>query len=132
MTAVSIAFAKSWSRSISSPQSGRRAPTVHSPFPKLGAVRELIPDGLARPAGQALDVDERCVLLAGNLDLLHELDLIDAGRICREPQVRDGVEELEPNAPPLQDLVKGREDGVAHARLHLVHQVTAEAENEPQ
>ena len=87
---------------------------------------------LARPAGQALDVDERLVLLAGDPDLLHELDRVDAGRIRREPQVGDRVEELEPNAPLLQDLVEGREDGVAHARLHLVHERAAEAEDEPQ
>ena len=105
----------------------------------LGAWLELVPERRARPALESLDSLERVVFgeAGRELRLLDQLDPVDAAEratalVLAEPQGGDGVEELELDAAGAQGLVERREDRVAHARLHLVHDRTAVAEGEPQ
>jgi hypothetical protein len=94
------------------------------------AVDELLPARLAGPTGQLVDLDERVIASIHKLDLGHHRDLVDEAAIAREAEPRDGAEEAEPDAASSQHLVERREDRVAHARLHLVHERAAVAEHQ--
>ncbi len=114
---------------------------VRFEVPLLGlqgrAVPQLLPARLRRPAGQAVDVDQRVVAAGALLDpcLDVELERFDVGLLARgqlvgrrQPHVLETVEEPELDPAPLEHLVERREDHVAHPGAHLPEQRPAVGE----
>jgi hypothetical protein len=97
--------------------------------PQLVAADQLIEQRLARPARQAVDVDQRAVRRAAHgLGLDGDRDPLDhgvAGGVAADRELLDGLEELEVDAARREHLVERREHGVAHAGLHLVRERAA-------
>ena len=91
-------------------------------LPRLRGV-ELRVARCVRPRRQTLHIDQRVVRgdTGGKVGLARDADRVDriAGRVRH--QLVHLVEEGELDAAPLQHLVERREDGVAHAGLHLPH-----------
>ena len=92
-------------------------------------IDELQPVRRRRPAGEPADVDERTVLGAVHVGLHVELERLDVGRLAGpQADVLEAVEEREADAAPAQHLVEGRENDVAHTRLHAPEERAAVGE----
>ena len=104
----------------------------------LLAADQLIEVRARRPARQPIHVNERFVLasafdprLNGKLETL-DVRAFVAGRGLRNTYIVEPMEELERNAPALQNLVERREHGVPHADPHLPKHRTPVSEQHPQ
>ena len=97
------------------------------------ASERLALDELARRAGcsgqhgRPVHVDERVILTGAGGGLPADDDALDVPLVVGELEPLHAVEELEPDATPPQHLVQRRDDGLPHARAHLVEDGAAVA-----
>ncbi|WP_157601323.1 hypothetical protein [Stigmatella aurantiaca] len=96
------------------------------------ALDKLVVERLFGPARQPTHIDEGLILARTGGRLPSDDDAFDARLIGGEFEPLHPVEELESDAAPPKHLVQGREDGLAHARAHLVEDGTAVAREHAQ